>query len=183
MMTIYARSDILEEPCRAFPGTSHIRPRRASGEPVPVWGVECTPCEQALAADPRWSRSRFKIPLTPDEEEEAQEALQQARVMQQRLELERARQANNELAASRNAMLTDLMNEDVVVTTAADNRGPVPPQVPVPPQRNYAADYGAFTKAELTELLRERGLSVAGTKAEMVGRLADDARELALSAH
>jgi hypothetical protein len=182
-MTIYARSDILEEPCRAFPGTSHIRPRRASGEPVPVWGVECMPCEQALASDPRWSRSRFKIPLTPDEEAEAQDALQQARVMQQRLELERARQANMELAASRNAMLTDLMNEDVVVTTAADNCGPVPPQVPVPPQRNYEADYGAFTKTELKELCRDRGLSVTGTNPELIARLAENARELALSAH
>lgn len=181
-MTIYARSDILEEPCRAFPGSSHVRPRRANNEPVPVWGVECTPCELALAADPRWSRSRFKIPLTPDEEQEAQDALQQARVLQQRLELERARQANAELMQSRNAMLADIAGEDVVVTTAADNRRPGPPDAPVTPARNYAADYGGMTRAELAGMCREFGLPTGGTKADLIGRLADKAQKL-VAAH
>jgi|SRR5580692_2533219 hypothetical protein len=175
-MTIFARSDVLEEGCRAFPGTSHIRPRKKNGEPIPVWGINCQPCELALAADPRWSRSRFRIPLTPDEELESKEAqrLAEAALHQQQLML--AREASNAAMAARfgHGLEPMIDDEDIRITTADDNVSGDRPAAPVTVPANRAADYGGLTRAELAELCRDRSLPATGTKADLTGRLAEN---------
>lgn len=180
-MTIYARSDILEEGCRAYPGTSHVRPRKASGEPIPVWGIDCPPCEQILSADPRWSRTRFRIPLTPDEQEEAEEATKMAEAALHQQQLMLARQAMEAAQQVRFGNLEPTVPDgDLVITTAADNVSGRSAAVPAAAKRNPAADYGGLTRAELAGLCRDHGLPATGTKAELIARLAEHDLALAL---
>lgn len=178
-MTIFARSDILEEGCRAVPGSSHVRPRKGNGEPVPVWGIDCPPCEVALAADPRWSKTRFRIPLTPDETEEAAEAQKMAEAALHQQQLMLARQASEAaMAAKFGGLEPTVPDGDLVITTAANNvTGKAAASQPLVARRNPAADYGGLTRAELQELCRDHGLATSGSKAELIRRLADHETE------
>lgn len=182
-MVMYARSDQLEIKCEAAPGASHVRPRRNPADPesdfMPVWGVDCRPCEQGhLRDDPHWSRSRHRIPLTPDEEEEAQQALQDAARIDSQLKLIEARtRANQYRDAVASGELSGLTEDDIAVTTSADvvQAGP---EVPAPrASADLGAPYRALTKKELSDLARDRGLPIAGTKAELVDRHAEHDRQ------
>jgi hypothetical protein len=173
-MVMWARSDALEIGCRKVPGTSHIRPRKENGEPIPVWGVDCPPCEVAEANNPQWSRSRFRIPLTPDEVEEAAEAVQMAEAALQQQQLAMARQA---ALAAQQARLGGALEpqadpDDVAITTSDSNVDAAGSVEGAPPagQRDIAADYTALAKTDLKELARDRGLPVTGTKDELVAR-------------
>ena len=172
-MVMYARSDVLEIGCRKVPGTSHVRPRKTNGEPIPVWGVDCPPCEVAEASNPQWSKSRYRIPLTPDEEEEAEEATRMAEAALQQQQLAMARQAALAAQQARfgGALEPETDPEDMAITTSADNvtaAGGV--EAGTAPQRDIAADYAALGKTDLKELARDRGLPVTGTKDELVAR-------------
>lgn len=179
-MTIFLRSDLLEFPCRKVPGTSHVRPRKANGDPIPVWGVDCPPCEVAEASNPQVSRSRHRIPLTPDEEDEAREAQKMAEAALHQQQIMLARQAAEAAQSVRLGGLEPTLDaDDVAITTSADNVSGDTGRPAATAPADHAASYTPMTKADLVELARDRGLPVTGTKAELVRRHADHDASLA----
>lgn len=173
-MPMYSRSDVLEVKCEARPGTSHVRPRRGDGEPIPVWGVDCPPCERGhLVKDPHWAKTKGRIPLTPDEKEEAEEAVREAARLDSQLKMIEARER---LARVReyqeSGELMAVSDEDVVVTTADDNRNDagVPDKPAVSSSADVGASYRAMTKPDLADLARDRGMAVSGNKDDLVSR-------------
>jgi hypothetical protein len=95
LMVMYARSDELEIKCEARPGASHVRPHKTrdpESEFVAIWGIDCKPCESGhLKANTHWAKNRFRIPLTPDEEQEARDAIDDAARMDAQIKLMEAR--------------------------------------------------------------------------------------------
>jgi hypothetical protein len=176
-MVLFARSDQLEIKCER--GGSHVRPRRDPADPqsdfIPIWGVDCKPCEGGhLRQDPHWSKSRHRIPLTPDEHEEAQAALKEAAFVRGQLELARARteaQQYREMIAT--GELAGLNAEDVVITGASEVVSGGPGGAPVTTETDWGASYRGLPVKDLRDLSRDRGLAVTGNKADLVARLAE----------
>jgi hypothetical protein len=66
---LFARSDLASVTVSAAHGgcgAVHIRPA-PGGKPVPVWKLDCSPCETHLRSEPTWSASLSEVPETPDE--------------------------------------------------------------------------------------------------------------------
>lgn len=142
---------------------------------MPVWGIDCGPCEKGhLKNDPHWSKSRHRIPLTPDEEDEGKQALADAARIQAQLEMIRARKERQEYqAAVASGELAGLNDDDVAVTTASDVVSSEP-SVPSPrASADLGAPYRALLKKELSDLARDRGLPITGNKDELVERLTE----------
>lgn len=176
-MAMFARADQLEIKCEL--GGSHVRPRRNPADPdsefVTVWGVDCSPCERGhLSTDPHWSKSRHRIPLTPDQEEDARAAMQEAAHVRNQLELIRARREAEEyrsLVAT--GEIAGLDPDEVVITGSSEVVSPGSGDVSVTTETDWGASYRALGVKDLRDLSRERGLPVSGTKAELVDRLAE----------
>lgn len=175
-MVMFARSDELEIKCEAVPGTSHVRPRRDPHDPdsefVGVWGIDCKPCETGhLARNPHWAKNRHRIPLTPDEKEEAQRAIEDAARMDAEIKLmearERAATYRDALASGR---LDSMPPDDMAITTAADNRSGEGAVAVLTRPADVGASYRAMTLAELKKLARDRNLPVTGSKTDLVAR-------------
>lgn len=176
-MVMFARSDQLEIKCEAVPGTSHVRPRRDPRDPdsefVGIWGIDCKPCETGhLSRDSHWAKNRYRIPLTPDEEDEARHALEDAARMDAQLKLMEARERQREYREAAAAGQLDGLADpdDVAITTAADNRSPEGAVAVLTRPADVGASYRAMTVAELRTLARERGLPVTGSKTDLVAR-------------
>lgn len=168
-MVMYARSDI-NSIHDLTPGHTHARPKKLNGEHFPTWGIDCPPCEARLQGDPNWHRSRHRIPLTPDEQEEARDAQAAAEAALHQQQLMLASQALTAQMAAKGAV-PDGNPEDVYVSKPGeDDDSPAVPQV-VPAKTGY--DYSALAKTDLKELARDRGLPVSGTSADLVARLTE----------
>lgn len=177
-MAMFARADVLEVKCEARPGSSHIRPKRDPHDPasefVHVWGVECRPCEVGhLSQDSHWAKNRHRVPLTPDEELEAQSALQDAARMEAQLKLIEARERQREYRAAVASGQLDGLDEpdDVVITTGSTS--PDAPEGTGSPVADAGASYRPLLVKELRELARERGLPSTGSKSDLVARLVE----------
>jgi len=180
-MVMFARSDQLEIKCEARPGTSHVRPHKTK-DPidgfVSVWGIDCPACERGhLKDDPHFARNRHRIPLTPDEQEEAEQAVRDAAAMDAQIKLMEARQrqqqyrelvATGELGAS--------LDEPVITTSSEVVSASVPVNGEAP-EPDPAASYRGLTVKDLRDLARDRGLPVTGSKDELVGRHAEYDRQ------
>jgi len=168
-MTLYARSDILVHH-NGITGHTHRRPSKGDGTYVPIWGIDCPPCEATLGGDPAWSASRYKIPLTPDEEQEAIDTKAAAEAAMHQAQMAIARDAAIQAAAARGAV-PDIDPDDVAVTSG-DDGGPAAlddsalrtdPDV-------LAANYAAQNKTDLKDLARDRGLAVSGSREDLIAR-------------
>lgn len=173
-MVMYARSDILRLslPTESGCGVPHTRPTKGDGSPFPTWGIDCAACEAHLGGDPRWSKSRFKIPLTPDEEQEAKDLADQSRLVEERIRLELQRQTVTAVLSQQGGQV-DEHPEDVAITTSNDEDPGASGGIagPTGAPKSSAADYNALSKPELMDLARDRGLTVGGTKDALVSRL------------
>ncbi len=161
-MVLYARSDVVGValPPEYGCGSGHTRPEGAK-----TWGIDCPPCEARLAGDPQWSKSRFRIPPTPDEEEEAKELKERADAALERARLQEAREA----AATERARLANFREEDDgdVVITGSEGSGGSSTSVKT---ATRPADYSALTKTDLKDLARDRGITVGGTREDLIAR-------------
>jgi len=173
-MVMYARSDQLEVKCEARPNTSHVRPHRAGPDSdfIPIWGIDCPTCEKGhLKSDPHWSKSKHRIPLTPDEEAEAKHALEDAARMDSQLKLIEARaRAEQYRSAVASGELSGLNDDDIIVTGPGEVVSDGSPAVPEDSRADLGASYRALTKEDLVSLARDRGLVVSGTKDVLVDR-------------
>lgn len=178
-MVLYARNDIQSV---SVPqgvggcGNEHKRPAKSDGSPVPIWGIDCPGCENHLNNDVHWSRSRYRIPLTPDEEQEAQEAKELAQAAMQQQQIQVARQMAEAALVARGAV-PEIDPADIAVTGSE--------AVPGSPEaaggqrdrgalvESAKANYAALGKQELKELARDRGLVLSGTKEDLVARHAE----------
>jgi hypothetical protein len=176
-MVLYARSDIIREQPVGGCGKPHIRPvigKDNNGEDqlAPVWGIDCPPCEAVLAGRVTWSRKRHQIPLTPDQEEEAEGARQMAQAALERQQA-LAAQKVAELGL-RNAQAGDdgIDPADVHITSAEDGDGPSENEEN-PSGGMDPSDLRALDKSALKQMAAGRGLPVGGTKDDLVSRLAE----------
>jgi len=172
-MVVYARSDQLEVKCEARPGTSHVRPRRTKdpdSEFVPVWGVDCRQCETGhLKNDPHWARTRHRIPLTPDEKEEAEQAIKDAAHMDAQIKLMEARQRASHYRELLSTGELDAGADEPVITSAEDAVGSSP-VVTETLQADPGASYRGLTLKDLRDLAREREIPVSGSKQDLIDR-------------
>lgn len=168
-MTLYARQDIQMHMSGAT-GHRHRRPVKGDGTPVPVWGIDCPQCEAELAGHPGWARSRYKIPLTPDEQEEAALAKAAAEQALHQQQLMLAHQALLSQAAARGAEPA-ISPEDLAISTSADADDGLADEDESP--QDAAADYSAMNKNDLKDLARERGLVVSGSREDLLSRHLD----------
>jgi len=169
-MVLFARNDI-----RSFhnPASNHTHSRPAKGDGfVPLWGIDCPPCEAALTGNPAWSPSRYKIPLTPDEALEAADAkaAAEAAIHQQQLML--AQQGVMAALASKN-IGPEINPEDIAITSETDEPSPSVEAPAGPNRETMKADYRVLSKPDLKDLAKERGLAVSGTVDELIDRLVD----------
>jgi len=172
-MVLFARSDQLEVKCEARPGTSHVRPRLTrdpDSDFVPTWGVDCPPCERGhLKNDPHWARTRHRIPLTPDEKDEAEQAIRDAAAMDAQIKLMEARQRSahyKELLATGEL---DAGADEPVITGAEDTVASAP-VVTETLQADPGASYRGLPVKDLRDLARDRGIPVSGSKQELIDR-------------
>jgi hypothetical protein len=175
-MVLYARNDIQAQTCHGG-GPTHRRPTKVDGSPIPIWGIDCEPCVAALAGDHRWSASRYRIPRTPDEEEADRETLEIAQAAQRQAEIQMAQEA---VRARQGAVLDarpDIDPTDIAIT--GSETAPVSPGAGDGARDRDAlvqaakGNYSALGKPELKDLARDRGLSVGGTKEDLVARHAE----------
>jgi hypothetical protein len=171
-MVLYARSDVIRESATEPPGGCgypHERPLIDSKNPdkgyVAVWGIDCPPCEARLHDDVRWSKTRHRIPLTPDEQLEMQEAKEaaQAMIQQQQILLAQAAQAE-----AQRARVTSPQGDDTDAVITKSGASPVAPVNEEAP--SGGADYSALRVSDLKDMARERGLGVGGTKEDLIAR-------------
>src|SRR5580692_124310 len=114
-MVLYARNDINAHH-DTNTGHTHSRPRKDDGTRVPIWGIDCPLCERALSGNPAWSSSRYKIPLTPDEEQEAADSKAAAEQAMQQMQMQLAHAAMVSQAAARNDR-PDINPDDLVISS------------------------------------------------------------------
>jgi hypothetical protein len=173
-MVLFARSDVI----RVNPGgcgNPHQRPVKSrdpdSGEEtyVSTWGIDCPACERILHDDVQWSKSRFRIPLTPDEIEEQKDLKEQADAAAERARMQRARDDAAAAMAARGTQ-SDIDPADMAITGPEGSGGAYVNAEGQSVAASSAADYNALSKAELKDLARDRGLPLAGTKDDLVVR-------------
>jgi hypothetical protein len=173
-MTLYARNDINAHHDTET-GHSHSRPVRGDGTRVPIWGIDCPPCERKLAGNPAWSGSRYKIPLTPDEEIEAADARAAAEQAMQQQQLMLAQSAVMNQIAARGAQ-PDINPEDLAITSEPESLPPGLARLAAksgPTLDSVKADYATLTKTDLKEACKDRGLPVSGNREDLIDRIAD----------
>lgn len=166
-MVLYARNDI-QSHHSGRTGHNHRRPAKGDGTPVPIWGINCPPCEQELAGHPAWAATRYKIPLTPDEEAEAADARAAAESAMHQQQLLLAQSAVMSQMAAKNAV-PEIDSEDIAVTSDSEPAPSGDGGSPSPPSQE--SDYDVLTKTDLKDLARDRGLPVSGTREDLVARL------------
>lgn len=170
-MVLYARNDIQGHHSGAT-GHVHRRPLKGDGTPIPVWGIDCSACEAELHGHPAWSASRYKIPLSPDEEQEAADAKAAAEAALHQQQMLLAQTALINAAAARGAAPQD-NPEDVAITSGDDSRAA--PEDPAP--AGSSGDYDALNKNDLKDLARSRGIPVSGTREDLIARLEEQDQE------
>jgi len=168
-MTLYARNDI-QLHYDPENGHRHSRPTKGDGTPVPVWGISCPDCERKLSTHPAWSPSRYKIPLTPDEQQAAEDERDAAQRAMQQQQMLLAQAAFNAQMAAKGAVPED-NPDDIAIST--DPEPETPADLATKAVLSQASDYEVLTKTDLKDLARDRGLPVSGTHAELVTRLAE----------
>jgi len=173
-MVLYARNDINAHH-DTVTGHSHSRPFKDDGiTRVPVWGINCLPCERALSGNPAWSSSRYKIPLTPDEEQEAADSKAAAEQAMQQMQMQLAHAAMVNQAAARNAQ-PDTDPDDLAITSDPDasTSGPAQAGKSGVTLDTIKSDYATLTKTDLKDMCRERNLTVSGTREDLIDRIAE----------
>lgn len=165
-MVLYARNDIQTH--LGPNGHRHARPIKGDGTPVPIWGIDCPPCELLLQGHPAWAPSRYKIPLTPDEQDDLEDAKAAAEAALHQQQMALAQQALIAQMAAKNAQ-PDIDPEDVQVTSETTNPVPADPASSGP--EVAASDLAVLSKADLKDLCRDRGLPVSGTTQDLINRL------------
>jgi len=171
-MVLYARQDILSVAPSGGCGRSHNRPILSEDDDgeityVPVWGINCKPCESILNDDVQWSKSRHRIPLTPDQVQELADAKEEA---ERTLQLEQLRKIREDaqLRAQQAAVATS--DEVAGVAPVITGREDGPSGGSANSTGSTAADYGALSKTDLKDLARNRGLPVGGTREDLIAR-------------
>lgn len=176
-MTLFAREDIQSvsvSPDVGGCGNTHRRPRKSNG-PVKVWGIDCQGCEAHLAADPAWSRDRFQLPKSPDQEVEDERAVARAEAAEAQARVLLARQQMDNMRLQ-TPLVLDINEDDIAITGDEVDSvdGASSPQTDRPTRVEAArGDYRAMTVPDLKDLARDRGLPVSGTKADLVDRHAE----------
>ncbi|HUN38476.1 MAG TPA: SAP domain-containing protein [Trebonia sp.] len=171
-MVLYARNDINAHHDMST-GHSHSRPRKSDGTRVPIWGIDCPPCERSLSGNPAWSSSRYKIPLTPDEEQEAADAKAAAESAMHQQQLMLAQAAVTNQMAARNAQ-PDINPDDLVVSSDPEEQpASVKAAATAIMVEQVKADYATLTKTDLKDVCRERNLTVSGTREDLIDRIAE----------
>jgi hypothetical protein len=165
-MTLYARQDIQLHMSGAT-NHRHRRPTKQDGTPVPVWGIDCPSCEAELDGHPGWARSRYKIPLTPDEIEDAETAQAAAR---QALHMQQLALANQALVAQMTAknIEPEIPDGDLAISSSSEMDDDDDAATSV--EGSSSADYSAMNKNDLKDLARDRGLVLSGTREDLIAR-------------
>ncbi len=161
-MTLYARSDV-QAIAIGDAGHSHARPKRKDGNPVRRWALDCVVCEKALDDDILWSKSKYDIPLTDEEEKEIEQLNKQANAAMERERIAQARALAEGANVQRREEADDPDDEPVTEETEPE------PELTVEP----VADYTTMTKDDLKQVAKQRGLPVGGSKDDLVRRLAE----------
>lgn len=179
-MTVYARSDVMSVTLskdHGGCGAVHSRPV-THGAPSRVWALDCPGgCEDHLRSDPKWSASPMEVPETPDETRGREEADKRG---------ERTREAQMESAVASLASTTEGMQKLISLMIAAQastnpqlaaaldaltGEPAAAPDQPAPDQPAASTDLTALPVKDLKTLARQRGLSDAGTRAQLLDRL------------
>lgn len=188
-MTVYARSDVASvaiPPDLGGCGERHSRPVKDDGKPARLFALACPPCESALAGNPQWSAHRWEIPLTPDEEHEADMLERQSERLLQQERAEAARERGRQVMARNSGLGED--EEPVVVVgqgqqTAPTEPTPGPeedPEPPAKPQDDKSAelaeeddkiDLHTLTLNQLRVKAREAGVGQGGSKKDLIARI------------
>lgn len=174
-MTLYARNDIIRVSVPGGCGNPHTRPASGKLGPdgetllVQVWGINCPPCETHLNDDVQWSKSQYKIPMTPDEEQDAEDERTRheaaLRYEQTRMARESYDRRSREAPESVQAV-----DPTEIAVTGPESASVSPESVGGVPAASNAGDYGALDKVALKNMARNRGLSVSGTKDDLIAR-------------
>lgn len=155
---------------------THFRPSRKDGSPVRRWELDCDDCGPSLADDVLWSSSKYKIPLTKDEEEENERLNEEANAAIERERMAAAR-AIAERGSNQHRDSQDEDDEDDAPVTA--DRDGVEEEPEEPEEQNGGltvepVDYSTLGKPELQKLAKDRNLPTSGTKDALIERLAED---------
>ncbi|GAA4626885.1 hypothetical protein GCM10023196_036960 [Actinoallomurus vinaceus] len=183
-MTVYARSDVSGvsiPPELGGCGEHHRRPVK-DGTPLKLFALACPPCERALAGNPQWSAHRWEIPLTPDEEREAEALERQSERLLQQERNEAARERSRQIAALNNGGGQD---DEEVVVVGGQAPAPLPESGgdPAPPSSGQdqtslqlaaeddAVDLSTLTINQLRVKAREAGVGQGGSKKDLIERI------------
>lgn len=185
-MTLFARSDVAGVSVSVDLGGCgqfHGRPV-VNGKPARLFAIACPGCESALRADPCWTPHRWEIPLTPDEEREAEALEKQAELLLQRERAEQARELSRRVAAEHNNSDDEplvLVGPGQPATQGTPERSTTPePRTPPPPPSVTSEDLAKadetmplskLTVLQLRIRCREAGLGQAGSKKDLIDRL------------
>lgn len=173
-MTLYARSDV--QTVAVSPdlgcGKAHTRPNRKDGTPVRTWELDCARCETQLEDDAQWSKSRYNVPLTAEEQAELEDLNKRAESIA----------ATERIAAAR----------EVARTVVEKQQGPDdydPDDEPVDDEDagegeheddggeddsgggGQSDDLDDLSRKDLNALARDAGLNIKGTRDEVIARL------------
>lgn len=168
-MTLYARSDIATV---AIGGVNHThrRPMRQDGTPVKRWSLECDECEPALADDVLWSKNKFKIPLTAEEEEETKRLNEEANAAIERERIAAARALAEGVNRRQDESADD---EDDKPATSDKIGGDQDEDDQTDTSKVEPVDYSKMSYPQLQKAAKERGLDATGKKEALVERLAE----------
>lgn len=181
-MVLYARSDLagVTVPVDAGGcGQFHRRPVR-DGAPARLFAISCSPCESYLASDPLWTAHRWEIPLTPDEEREADALERQSERLLQQERREAARERGRRVAAQANGadeepavVVGGQPEPDYGKTEDLEDDLGIEPTVTSEDLafQDAEVDLQKLTVAQLRVKAREARVSQAGSKKDLIARL------------
>lgn len=170
-IVLYSRSDVVGVGVPADGGGCgifHSRPV-IDGAPAKLFAIDCPPCEAYLKTrlPDQWTQNRWDIPLTPDEEREAELLEAQARRLQETRTATETREAVQEIKASKAA-------EEAALAAVPPPERPTGPSGPTSEdlaRDDETADLAGLTVAQLRIKAREAGVSQAGSKKDLIARL------------
>lgn len=198
-MTRYARSDQYAIRQARGCGEEHVRPKDDNGNHVSLWALVCAPCEASLTDDPHWSGHAAEVPLTPEEERakdklvnEGNAAVQQMTAAMAALFAQGVTQQQQAggvtcrcgTVAGANARFcaacgTSLVQDPKVVPAHVEKPASVEPSVKldVPePEPEAEVNLNEVHTLTLKKMARQRGLSDAGPRNDLIDRLAEASR-------